>query len=120
MAATHRPNYTVQVGGGPALQASCRPAGPPQRSGPRSDLCTCVHLPPQLLVPPAPPPPPPPQVLTAILQTANLPGPQIDNRDSGANVKASALVRMDENLTVFADVTGGCERILRCVPAGVC
>ncbi|PRW33911.1 hypothetical protein C2E21_7229 [Chlorella sorokiniana] len=53
------------------------------------------------------------QVLTAIMQAAKLPGVDIDPRDSGANVKASALVRMDEQLTQFADVTGGCERILR-------
>ncbi|KAI7843435.1 hypothetical protein COHA_002913 [Chlorella ohadii] len=53
------------------------------------------------------------RVLTAILQAAKLPGVEIDPRDSGANVKASALVRMDEQLTQFADVTGGCERILR-------
>lgn len=42
------------------------------------------------------------QVLTAILQSAKLPGVEIDPRDSGANVKASALVRMDEQLTQFA------------------
>ncbi len=42
------------------------------------------------------------QVLTAILQAAKLPGVEIDPRDSGANVKASALVRMDEQLTQFA------------------
>ena len=48
----------------------------------------------------APRQPPPPQVLTAILDTAKLPGRDVDPRDSFANVKASALVRMDENLTV--------------------
>ena len=47
------------------------------------------------------------QVLTAILQAAKLPGVEIDPRDSGANVKASALVRMDEQLTQFA-VRAGC------------
>ena len=46
--------------------------------------------------------PAPLQVLTAILQAAKLPGVEIDPRDSGANVKASALVRMDEQLTQFA------------------
>ncbi|KAI7836516.1 hypothetical protein COHA_009617 [Chlorella ohadii] len=53
------------------------------------------------------------QVLTAVIKRAQLPGDDIDNRDSFANVKASAAFRMDENLTCFADVTGGCERILR-------
>jgi predicted membrane chloride channel (bestrophin family) len=53
------------------------------------------------------------QVLTAVIKRAQLPGDDIDNRDSFANVKASAAFRMDENLTQFADVTGGCERILR-------
>jgi hypothetical protein len=41
------------------------------------------------------------QVLTAVIKAAQL-GDNIDNRDSGANVKASAAFRMDENLTVFA------------------
>jgi hypothetical protein len=40
-------------------------------------------------------------VLTAVIKAAQL-GDNIDNRDSGANVKASAAFRMDENLTVFA------------------
>ena len=47
-------------------------------------------------------PPTPPQVLAAILREAKLPGWTVDNGDSFANVKASALVRMDEQLTVFA------------------
>ncbi|KAL4855747.1 Type-1 glutamine synthetase 1 [Chlorella vulgaris] len=52
-------------------------------------------------------------VLTAIIRAAQLPGPQVDPRDAQANVKASAAFRMDENLTQYSDVTGGCERILR-------
>lgn len=43
-----------------------------------------------------------PQVLTAIIKKAQLPGDNISNMDSGANVKASAAFRMDENLTCFA------------------
>ncbi|KAL4425222.1 hypothetical protein ABPG75_009238 [Micractinium tetrahymenae] len=53
------------------------------------------------------------QVLAEILRRAQLPGALPPNTLSTANVKASAFVRMDEHLTVFADVTGGCERILR-------
>ncbi|KAL4421269.1 hypothetical protein ABPG75_010560 [Micractinium tetrahymenae] len=53
------------------------------------------------------------QVLTSIIKAAQLPGEPISNYNSTANVKASAAFRMDENLTCFADVTGGCERILR-------
>ncbi|KAL4435491.1 hypothetical protein ABPG77_006253 [Micractinium sp. CCAP 211/92] len=53
------------------------------------------------------------QVLTAILKEAQLPTAAPNNRDSTAVVPAGAAYRMDENLTVFADVTGGCERILR-------
>lgn len=53
------------------------------------------------------------QVIAEILTRANLPGAEVRATDSTANVKASAFVRMDEHLTVFADVTGGCERILR-------
>jgi predicted membrane chloride channel (bestrophin family) len=53
------------------------------------------------------------QVMTAVIRAAQLPGGQVDHRDSTANVKASAAFRMDENLTQFSDVTGGCERILR-------
>ncbi|PSC67432.1 UPF0187 chloroplastic [Micractinium conductrix] len=53
------------------------------------------------------------QVIAQILKRADLPGAEVKPWDSTANVKASAFVRMDEHLTVFADVTGGCERILR-------
>ncbi|PRW33726.1 UPF0187 chloroplastic [Chlorella sorokiniana] len=53
------------------------------------------------------------QVLTAIIKTAQLPAAVTNNRDSTGCVPAGAAYRMDENLTVFADVTGGCERILR-------
>lgn len=55
------------------------------------------------------------QVLTAILQSAKLPGVEIDPRDSGANVKASALVRMDEQLTQFA-----VSEVFRTSGGGVC
>lgn len=53
------------------------------------------------------------QVLTAVLKEAQLPTAAPNNRASTAVVPAGAAYRMDENLTVFADVTGGCERILR-------
>ncbi|PSC69999.1 low-CO2 inducible [Micractinium conductrix] len=53
------------------------------------------------------------QVLTAVLKEAQLPTAVTSSRDSTAVVPAGAAYRMDENLTVFADVTGGCERILR-------
>ena len=51
--------------------------------------------------------------MTAIIKTAQLPAAVTSNRDSTGCVPAGAAYRMDENLTVFADVTGGCERILR-------
>ncbi|EFN53823.1 hypothetical protein CHLNCDRAFT_32075 [Chlorella variabilis] len=53
------------------------------------------------------------QVLTACLKQAQLPAAVTSNRDSYGAVPAGAAYRMDENLTVYSDVTGGCERILR-------
>jgi hypothetical protein len=40
--------------------------------------------------------------MTAVIRAAQLPGGQVDHRDSTANVKASAAFRMDENLTQFS------------------
>jgi predicted membrane chloride channel (bestrophin family) len=53
------------------------------------------------------------QVLTACLKEAQLPAAVTSNLDSRGCVPAGAAYRMDENLTVYSDVTGGCERILR-------
>jgi hypothetical protein len=53
------------------------------------------------------------QVLTACLKEAQLPAAVTSNTDSTGVVPAGAAYRMDENLTVYSDVTGGCERILR-------
>jgi len=41
-------------------------------------------------------------VLTQILKRSRLPGDMAAPTDSTANVKANAMVRMDEHLTVFA------------------
>ncbi|KAI3425146.1 hypothetical protein D9Q98_008917 [Chlorella vulgaris] len=53
------------------------------------------------------------QVLTACLKSAQLPAAVTSNSDATGCVPAGAAYRMDENLTVYSDVTGGCERILR-------
>ena len=53
------------------------------------------------------------QVLTACIKQAQLPAAVTSNKDSLGCVPAGAAYRMDENLTVYSDVTGGCERILR-------
>ncbi|KAL4856957.1 hypothetical protein ACK3TF_002657 [Chlorella vulgaris] len=52
-------------------------------------------------------------VLTACLKSAQLPAAVTSNSDATGCVPAGAAYRMDENLTVYSDVTGGCERILR-------
>ena len=57
--------------------------------------------------------PPPPQVLSAAVREAQLPGVGPTSREPTAAVPAGAAYRMDENITVFVEVSGGCERILR-------
>lgn len=54
--------------------------------------------------------------MTAVIRAAQLPGGQVDHRDSTANVKASAAFRMDENLSQFS-VSGVA---LPCCAAVVC
>jgi predicted membrane chloride channel (bestrophin family) len=54
------------------------------------------------------------QVLTEVVREAQLPSASPSNTtDSTAAVPAGAAYRMDENLTVFEDVLGGCERLLK-------
>lgn len=65
------------------------PAGPVATPAAPAPGCWAQQHPPTL----PPPPPPPPQVLTAVIKRAQLPGDNIDNRDSFANVKASAAFR---------------------------
>jgi predicted membrane chloride channel (bestrophin family) len=52
-------------------------------------------------------------VLTEVLREAQLPGSHPAPGDAQAAVPAGAAYRMDENLTLFADVVGGCERLLK-------
>ncbi len=54
-----------------------------------------------------------PQVLTEVLREAQLPGSRPAPTDAQAAVPAGAAYRMDENLTLFCDVVGGCERLLK-------
>ncbi|PRW33245.1 UPF0187 chloroplastic [Chlorella sorokiniana] len=59
------------------------------------------------------------QVLSAAVRDAQLPGTGPTSREPTAAVPAGAAYRMDENITVFVEVSGGCERILRTpIPLG--
>ncbi|KAI7839791.1 hypothetical protein COHA_006590 [Chlorella ohadii] len=59
------------------------------------------------------------QVLSAAVREAQLPGAGPTSREPTAAVPAGAAYRMDENITVFVEVSGGCERILRTpIPLG--
>ena len=138
LASTHRPNYTCQVRPPACLASACctsapldaswrrsvsrrRSSSPP--SPPRLPRRPVTHSLTRSLTPPLALPPAPshrtarhctalPQVLTAVIKAAQL-GDNYDSRDSGANVKASAAFRMDENLTVFA-VSGGLSGCVFC------
>lgn len=104
LAATHRPNFCKQARATrrcrrdacpawPAVPASCRETCP----GPLHGSDGRLHTSPGVLPPAAAV-----QVLAEVLRRARLPGDLPANTSSTANVKASAFVRMDEHLTVFA------------------
>ena len=99
----HRPNYTCQVGTDAGMSSQSEQ---PRLLATRASrlLLACLactthracteHLPPAppLVLTPNPPWPAA-QVLTAVIKRAQLPGDNIDNYDSFANVKASAAFR---------------------------
>lgn len=99
----HRPNYTCQVGAATGTSSYCSLRKRACLQHAQAGSCLpCMHntlsmhttpatAPP--LIPTPDPPWPAAQVLTAVIKRAQLPGDNIDNYDSFANVKASAAFR---------------------------